>query len=96
MKEPFATAGLALEAAGAAILQRASVPTVGQHLVDAAAALDALAALVPALVEKDDDNANLAGQRLAFCAERMKVAGQELQGVVPAKPKGKSWLKGGL
>ena len=91
MKDPFLTAGQALEAAGAGIQQRASVPSTGQRLVDAATALQILATLVPAL----HTSAALAGQRLEFCASQMTVAGNELQGIVPAKPKGKSWLKGG-
>ena len=91
MQQPFLTAGQSLEAAGAAVMQRASLPTIGRHLVEAATALSTLATLLPILHE----SAALAGQRLEFCATQMTVAGNELQGVTPAKPTGKSWLKGG-
>lgn len=92
MKDPMRVAGEALEAAGAGIMQRAPVAQAGQKLEEAGAQLERLSSLVPSLHE----SAKLCGQRLAFAAERMTLAGQELQGVV-AKPKGgKSWLKGGL
>lgn len=84
--------GQALEAAGAGILQRISIAEIGQHLTDAATQLATIATLIPQLHE----SAELSGQRLGFCADQMTKAGQELQGVVPENPKGKSWLKGGL
>ena len=81
-----------MEAAGAGILQRIPITHIGQHLADAAAQLATISALIPQLHE----SAELSGQRLGFCAEQMTKAGHELQGVVPDKPKGKSWLKGGM
>ena len=91
MQGPFDATGQALEAAGAAILQRASISTIGIHLETAADQLALLATLIPQL----DASASLAGQRMAACAEKMTLAGQELQGIQPEAPKGKSWIKGG-
>jgi hypothetical protein len=92
MMDPMRVAGEALEAAGAGIMQRAPVAQAGKKLEEAGAQLATISSLLPSLHE----SAELAGQRLAFAAERMTLAGQELQGV-QAKPKGgKSWLKGGL
>eukprot|EP00977_Amphora_coffeiformis_P014010 scaffold3823_cov195-Amphora_coffeaeformis.AAC.20 len=104
MQNPFLMGGQALEAAGAGILQRLPVTDVGARLTDAAAQLDTLSKLIPQLVvvvvvvhDSPSTDGELAGQRLAFCAQQMTRAGQELQqGVVPTQPKGKSWLKGGM
>ena len=92
MQDPFLTGGQALEAAGAGILQRLPLTDIGARLTDAATQLHTIATLIPQL----HADGELAGQRLDFCAQQMTKAGQELQGVVPDKPKGKSWLKGGM
>lgn len=94
MQEPFLTAGQALEGAGAAILQRAALARIGQYLVEAATALQTLSQLLPALDDTAASASVLAGQRLEFCVVQMTLAGNELQGIVPTTPKGKSWLKG--
>lgn len=91
MQGPLDAAGKSLEAAGAAILQRATVATTGECLEDAADQLAIVGTLIPQL----HTSAALCGQRLAACAEKMTTAGQELQGITPAPPKGKSWIKGG-
>jgi len=94
MQDPFSMGGQALESAGAGILQRIPVSDVGTSLTDAAVQIKVIARLLPQLAPNESDAA-LAGQRLDYCAQQMTRAGQELQGVVPDKPKGKSWLKGG-
>ena len=91
MQGPLETTGQRLEAAGAGILQRLPVAAIGKDLSQAAEAFAVLSDLIPQL----DASGTLAGQRLAFCADKMTEAGQELQGVQPSQPKGKSWLKGG-
>ena len=83
----------ALEAAGAAILKRESIPSIGAHLVQAGAALNDLSPLVVALAP-DRREAQESSQRLQFAADKMNQAGNELQGIQP-KATGKSWLKGG-
>lgn len=97
MQTPFLAGGEALEAAGAGILQRIAVSDVGRQLEHAGSQLAILAALMPQLLPDDGNAASaLSGQRLAYAAENMMRAGQELQGVQPPAPKGKSWLKGGI
>jgi hypothetical protein len=99
---PTAAASVALEAAGATILQRLPIKDVGIQLVNAAEQFDALADRIEQLssaatasVSLDDDPAIVSCQRMKYCAERMKLAGQELQGGPKETLKtGKSWLKG--
>jgi hypothetical protein len=92
MIEPLEITGKSLEAAGAGILQRIPITNIGRHLADAATALSVVATLLPQL----DSSGTLAGQRLTFCSDKMKEAGQELQGIKPTPAKGKSWIKGGI
>jgi hypothetical protein len=42
----------------------------------------------------DIKEAEISSQRMAFGAERMKEAGNNLVGTKKEKPKGKAWLKG--
>jgi hypothetical protein len=84
---------VALEAAGAGILQRKPLGTIGSSIAAAGADLQLLSTLITAL-DADKAEAKEAGQRLTFAAEKMIEAGNALQGVAP-KPSGKSWLKGG-
>ena len=83
----------ALEAAGALIMQNAPPAAIGTKLVEGGQGLQQLS---PILVSLDvaNDNAALSSQRMNYAADQMILAGNELQGVKPEKPKGKSWLKG--
>ena len=101
---PTAAASSALEAAGATILQRRPVTEVGNQLVIAAEQLDVLATRIYELSSSSttsstttlDDPATVSSQRMRYCSEQMKLAGQELQqgGAKPTAKTGKSWLKG--
>jgi hypothetical protein len=100
MVGPLAAASQALEAAGAGILQKQSLASVGEWLVDAAIQLerlgnciDDLASSITANIEPDPSG-TLSSQRMLFAAQRMKEAGIELQGKPKPKPQGKAWLKG--
>ena len=77
------------------MMMKKPVTVVGVHLVTAAAAIDELSPLVTALAPQRKE-AQDAGQRMGFAAEKMRLAGNNLQGIAPKKPAGKSWLKGGL
>lgn len=93
MRGPLEVSATALEAAGAGIMQRITVPKIGVHLSTAGASLLELAQVVPATLP-NDETAQLAGQRMTYAGEQMVLAGNNLQGIQPKKPKGKSWLKG--
>ena len=81
------------EAAGAAIMQRKPVAEVGVNLVQCSESLSLLAQSVEALAPTCKE-AQESSQRMTFAADRMKLAGTELQGTTE-KPKGKkAWLKG--
>lgn len=86
---------VALEAAGAGILQKKPIGTIGASIVAAGKDLQQLSTLITALnADKGEAEAKEAGQRCTVAAEKMIEAGNALQGVAP-KPSGKSWLKGG-
>lgn len=88
---------IALEAAGAGILQKKPIATIGMSIASAGAHLQQLSTLITALVNADADKqeeAKESGQRCTFAAEKMIEAGNALQGIAPA-PSAKSWLKGG-
>lgn len=92
---PIATCSTTLEAAGAGIMQQKPIPDIGKELVSCAEGLLELSVKLQAYAP-DREEAQLAGQRMAYAADRMKLAGTELQGTTE-KPKAgkKSWLKGG-
>jgi hypothetical protein len=70
------------------------VDKIGTYLVVASEQLLLFSQLTLQLAPNREE-AQVASQRLTFAAERMKIAGDELQGIQPAKKTGKSWLKGG-
>ncbi|GAX16786.1 hypothetical protein FisN_21Hh234 [Fistulifera solaris] len=90
----LASCGQALESAGAGIMTHEPVDKIGTYLVDASKQLLLFSQLTLQLAPNREE-AQVASQRLTFAAERMKIAGNELQGIQPAKKTGKSWLKGG-
>ena len=82
-----------MEQAGAAIMQRKPIAEVGFSLVKCGQGMKQLAASIEALAPSRKE-AQESSQRMSFAADRMVLAGEELQGT-PQKPqKGKSWLKG--
>ena len=99
---PTSAASSALEAAGATILQRRPITEVGNQLMIAAEQFDILATKIYELSSSStstttlDDPATVSSQRMKYCSEQMKLAGQELQqgGPKPTAKTGKSWLKG--
>jgi hypothetical protein len=100
MVEPMKICGQSLEAAGATLLQRQAISQAGQYLSRAGKALEKMSVLIPDLNDESlglpNPDGVLSGQRMAFAAEKMMQAGDSLQGVAKEKPKGKSWLKGGM
>lgn len=86
--------GRALESAGAGIMMHESVDKIGLYLVDASRQLSQFSQITLELAP-DREEAQIASQRLNFAAERMQLAGNELQGIQRPKKTGKSWLKGG-
>lgn len=84
---PMENAHVALEAAGAGIMQRQLLAEIGGKLVECGENLDLLSQrLEPIALE--------CSGRMVFGAEKMKEAGNNLAGVQKEKPKGKAWLKG--
>lgn len=84
--------GHALESAGAGIMRHESVDAIGLYLVDASRQLFQFSHLALELAP-DREEAQVASQRLTFAAERMELAGNELQGIQQQPKPGKSWLK---
>jgi len=87
------SAGRSLEEAGACIMTNQAVKDVGIRLVMCGTELEKASSEINLLAPEQSD-ASLSAQRLAFAAERMVEAGNELQGATKPKPKGKGWLKG--
>eukprot|EP00527_Entomoneis_sp_CCMP2396_P002754 CAMPEP_0198143548 /NCGR_PEP_ID=MMETSP1443-20131203/8530_1 /TAXON_ID=186043 /ORGANISM="Entomoneis sp., Strain CCMP2396" /LENGTH=219 /DNA_ID=CAMNT_0043806799 /DNA_START=133 /DNA_END=792 /DNA_ORIENTATION=- len=93
MIKPMAACGVLLEEAGYTVLRREAPSVTGEKLSGAGALLSELSAVIP-LLKQGDGDAELCSQRMAFAAEKLSEAGDQLCGV--QKPKsGKSWLKGG-
>ena len=96
---PMAQVSQDLEAAGAGILQRAPLPAIGERLVKASEQLAVLATFVDDIAQSTTNpepiaDGALSAQRMTFAAEKMKEAGNELQGKEKEKPKGRAFLKG--
>lgn len=96
--EPLQRCGEALEATGAAIMQRRTVEDVGSILELGANAMSDLVCILEDLArDSGDENGVVSAQRLGYAALKMKEASDLLMDTVPVeKTKGKSWLKGGL
>jgi hypothetical protein len=87
---------VALEAAGAAIMRRDSVGSIGGHLVTAGESLHLLSStMFPSSLNVANINSHEASakERLDFSSEQMILAGNELQGN-RVLSQGKSWLLG--
>ena len=82
-----------MEEAGAGIMQRRPVSEIGVCLSQCGESMKLLAGNIGNLAP-ERPAAQESGQRMAFAADRMLLAGTELQGTTE-KPKGKkAWLKG--
>lgn len=90
-------AGSSLESAGAGILMRQPLGTIGGHLVECGNQFQIIATCIQQL-SPSSNNGQVSSQRMAYAAEQMILAGQELQPKnneeTKSKSKGKGWLKG--
>ncbi|GKY96462.1 hypothetical protein MPSEU_000605700 [Mayamaea pseudoterrestris] len=91
--DPVQSTSTALEAAGACIMQKDPLATVGANLAVGGKNLTLLSTVIKK-IDSANANAELSSQRMVFAADQMILAGNELQGIQPMKPKGKGWLKG--
>jgi hypothetical protein len=82
-----------LEAAGAGIMQRIPLAEIGGNLIACGDSLELLSGVIREIAP-DIKEAEISSQRMAFGAERMKEAGNNLVGIKKEKPKGNAWLKG--
>lgn len=85
--------GEILEAAGACIMKKQPVEKMGMNLVDCGNGLQTMSLQIADLAPEQND-CNVSSQRMAYAAEKMIEAGNELQGAPKPKAKGKGWLKG--
>lgn len=84
---PTGDAHVALEAAGAGIMQRLPLPQIGEKLVECGENFELLSQRLQPIAEA-------CSGRMVFAAEKTIEAGKNLAGVEKEKPKGKAWLKG--
>ena len=84
---PTSDAHVALEAAGAGIMQRLPLAEIGTKLVECGENFELLS-------QRLESIAPACSGRMVVGAEKMKEAGNNLVGVKKEKPKGKAWLKG--
>lgn len=96
---------ISLESAGAGLLQRLPVTEIGERLSETGKDLVNLSTAIKSMSDlyADDSSDTESSSTLKLCSEKifnagekMKIAGNNLSGVQTEKPKGKSWLKGGL
>lgn len=91
---------IALESAGAGIMLRISVAEIGERLYATAMELVNLSIIIKNMSDLTDDESSstlkLCSEKIFNAGEKMKIAGNNLSGIQIEKPKGKSWLKGGL
>lgn len=86
------SAGRDLEEAGACIMMKQPIADVGIKLEACGKRLEVLSKQVVELAPEQADS-KLCSQRMAFAAERMVAAADELRGSLKPKAKGKGWLK---
>ena len=92
--QPLSESAILLEAAGAGIMQRLPLSQIGANLHDSGLNLEDLATRVTNLAP-DIAEAAESSNRMAYAAEKMKEAGDNLRGTKLKKVvKGKSWIKG--
>jgi hypothetical protein len=102
---PVANSSVSLEAAGAALMRKQSLVSVGRHLVATGQELQLLSEALLALAGQDSegDQQTLMAQRCQYASEQMLQAGKALlpKDVLqemglwspPSATVGKSWLK---
>jgi hypothetical protein len=102
---PVANSSLSLEAAGAALMRKQSLVSVGRHLVATGQELQLLSEALLALAVQDSehDQQTIMAQRCQYASEQMLQAGKALlpKAVLqemglwspPSATVGKSWLK---
>lgn len=90
----MSTSGQALEDAGAGIMKKESVSDIGKKLVICGDALEQLAMQIGRLNTSALQEGQDSKGRMLYAAEMMKLAGNNLMGVLPEPKKGKGWLKG--
>jgi hypothetical protein len=93
MVQTMETAGVTLEATGRMIMMRTSLAEIGGSMAACGSQLEQLSAAILEL-SPEESNGQLSSQRMAYAAEKMTEAGNELMGTPKTKPKGKGWLKG--
>ena len=93
MVETMNTAGVNLEAAGAAIMRRGSLTEIGGNLITCGKQLEQSSSQILEL-STDASNGQISSQRMAYAAQKMIEAGNELVGSPKQKSTGKGWLKG--
>jgi len=93
MIQTIATAGTTLERAGAGIMMRSPLSEIGGNMAACGKQLQQLSTQILEL-SPDASNGQVSSQRMAYAAEKMIEAGNELMGTPKEKPKGKGWLKG--
>lgn len=93
MVETMTTAGVNLEAAGAAIMRRSTGSEIGGYLIICGKQLEISSNQILQL-STDGSNGQISSQRMAYAAQKMMEAGTELIGTPKQKPTGKGWLKG--
>jgi len=76
-------------------LKKQTVEEVGGLLCEAGSAAEILSAVLLDLGPTKQE-ARDAAERMNAASEQLKLAGNELRGIMPEAPKGKTWLKGGL
>lgn len=84
---PMGNAHVALEAAGAGIMQRLSLSEIGGKLVECGGHFELISQRLEPIAPE-------CSGRMTFGANKMKEAGNNLAGIPKEKPKGKAWLKG--
>lgn len=93
MVEPLRIAGETLEKAGASILKRLPITELAGNLVSCGKELETLSLQIAEIAPEQSDG-TVSSQRMAYAAQKMIEAGNELQGTPKSKTKGKGWLKG--
>jgi hypothetical protein len=93
MVQTMETAGVTLEATGAGIMMRSPLAQIGGSMAACGSQLEQLSAYILE-ISPEESNGQISSQRMAYAAEKMIEAGNELMGAPKTKPKGKGWMKG--
>lgn len=105
--EPISKSQTSLEAAGASIMKREALVTIGEHVVEASLALDDFSSVLGDFAQlrnsmeaitEPEECMKVASQRIQYASIKMKEAGENLTNATAEKKKikGKGWIKGGM